>query len=321
MSDTGTSNVKMRAWAIGAYGEAPRIVEMPLPRPGPGDVLIRMHGAEVGDWDERVRKGEWPMERRFPLVLGLAGAGTVTSVGKDVTVFNEDDPVYAYNYPLYDNGAWAEYMLVPETYAAPPPPNLELTRAGAVPTAAMTMHEVLLDVLDLRKDEVILITAAHGGVGHLAVQFAKHIEARVVAITNHPNVEFVVALGADTVYDRIQRDLLKGIRTEYPKGVDKVLNCVDDASADELIWAVRDGGHIVDLPGAISARRTGVRIDSGHIPRGDGSRLELISDLIDGGILRVEIEPVNIIPFEQAPKALDRALTGQVPGKIALKIR
>jgi NADPH:quinone reductase-like Zn-dependent oxidoreductase len=316
-----TSNITMRAWAIGAYGEAPRIIELPLPRPGPGDVLIRMHGAEVGEWDERVRKGEWRMERPFPLVLGLAGAGTVTSVGKDVTVFNEDDPVYAYNYPLYDNGAWAEYMLVPETYAAPPPPNLELVRAGAVPAATMAAHEALLDVLDVRKDEVVLITAAHGDIGHLAVQLVKHFEARVVAITSHPNVEFVAALGADTVLDGTQRDLIKAIHTEYPKGVDKVLNCVADESANLLIWAVRGGGHILDLPGAISARRPDVRVTVGHISRGDGARLNLISDLIDGGILRVEIEPANIIPFEQAPKALDRALTGQVPGKVALKIR
>jgi NADPH2:quinone reductase len=316
-----TSNITMRAWAIGAYGEAPRIIELPLPRPGPRDVLIRMHGAEVGGWDERVRKGEWRMERPFPMVLGLAGAGTVTSVGKDVTVFNEDDPVYAYNYPLYDNGAWAEYMLVPESYAAPPPPNLELTRAGAVPAAAMAAHEALLDVLDVRKDEIVLITAAHGGIGHLAVQLARHLEARVVAVTNHPNVDFVVALGADTVLDRIQRDLLKAVHAEYPKGVDKVLNCVDDPAANELIWAVRGGGHVLDLTGAISARRQDVRVDVGHVASGDGARLNLISDLIDGGVLRVEIEPVNIIPFEQAPKALDRALTGQVPGMIALKIR
>jgi NADPH:quinone reductase-like Zn-dependent oxidoreductase len=321
MANTGSSNITMRAWAIGAYGAAPQIIELPLPRPGPGDVLIRMHGAEVGAWDERVRKGEWRMERPFPLVLGLGGAGTVTSVGKDVTVFNEDDPVYAYNYPLYDNGAWAEYMLVPETYAAPPPPVLDLARAGAVPVAAMTVHEALVDVLDVRKDEVVMITAAHSDIGHLAIQLAKHMEAKVVAITNHPNVEFVTALGADTIFDRIQRDLIKGIHTVYPKGVNKALNCLDDPVADELIWAMCGGGHLLDLTGAISARRPDVRVDVGHVARGDGARLNLISDLIDGGILRVEIEPINIIPFEQAPKALDRALTGQVPGKIALKIR
>ncbi|MEN3365833.1 MAG: hypothetical protein V7606_3107 [Burkholderiales bacterium] len=321
MTTTGPSNVKMRAWAIGDYGQAPQIIELPLPRPGPGDVLIRMHGAEVGEWDERVRKGEWKMERPFPLVLGLAGAGTVTSVGKDVTVFNEDDPAWAYNYPLYDNGAWAEYMLVPETYAAPPPPVLDLTRAGAVPAAAMTVHEIMVDVLDVRKDEVVLITGAHTGIGHLAVQLAQHMEARVIAITNRYNVEFVVALGADTVMDRIQRDLLKGIHTEYPKGANKALNLVDDEAANELIWAMAGGGHMVDLPGVITAQRPDVRVDSGHIARGDGARLNLISDLIDGGILRVEIEAVNILPFDQAPHALDRVLTGQIPGKVALKIR
>ena len=81
-----------------------------------------MRGAEVGDWDALVREGEWPMDRPFPLVLGLAGAGTVAAVGGEVTRFAPDDRVYVYNYPMYHNGAWAEFMLVPESYVARAPP-------------------------------------------------------------------------------------------------------------------------------------------------------------------------------------------------------
>ena len=120
MSKRGTRKATMRAWAINAYGgpERMQIMELPVPEPGPDDVLIRMAGAEVGDWDILVRDGSWPMGRPFPLVLGLAGSGTVAALGDKVTGFDEDDPVYAYSYPLYDNGAWAEYMLVPSSYAA-----------------------------------------------------------------------------------------------------------------------------------------------------------------------------------------------------------
>jgi NADPH:quinone reductase-like Zn-dependent oxidoreductase len=319
MSNTGSSNMTMRAWTINDYGEAIRMRELPLPRPGPGDVLIRMHGAEVGDWDELVRTGEWPMERPFPLALGLAGAGTVTSVGKDVKGFTEDDPVYAYSYPLYDNGAWAEYMLVPESYAAPPPPVLELTRAGAVPIVGLTAHETLLDILDVRKEEVVLITAASGGVGHLAVQLARHLGAHVVATTSRRNIDFLEELGAETVVDYTSEDVVQAIHARYPKGVNKALNGVSGAAANQYVAVMAGGGHMVDLPGAITARRPDVRIDTDYVVRGDGARLELVSDLIDAGTLRVEV--IEEIPFERAPDALEKVLSKHVVGKIALKIR
>src|SRR5512142_3386521 len=145
MSKTETARATMRAWAIDGYGgpERMRFRKLPVPEPGPRDVLIRMSGAEVGDWDILVREGEWPMGRPFPLVLGLAGAGTVAAVGRDVAGFIEGDPVYAYSYPLYHNGAWAQTMLVPESYIARAPESLGLTRAGGAPIVGLTAHETL----------------------------------------------------------------------------------------------------------------------------------------------------------------------------------
>src|SRR3954467_14695611 len=125
---------RMGAWAIEAYGgpERLQLMQLPVPEVGPRDVLMRMYGAEVGDWDILVREGEWPMGRPFPLVLGLAGSGPGATLGGEVTGFAEDDPVYVYSYPLYHNGAWAEYMLVPASYVARAPASLDLTQAGAV---------------------------------------------------------------------------------------------------------------------------------------------------------------------------------------------
>src|SRR5262245_17607447 len=95
----------MAAWAIERYGVAqPRPIKLPVPKPGPKDVLIRMRGAEVGDWDALVKSGEWPMNRPFPIVLGLAGAGTVAAAGKDVQHFPEQQPVYAYHHPMQHEG-------------------------------------------------------------------------------------------------------------------------------------------------------------------------------------------------------------------------
>jgi NADPH2:quinone reductase len=313
------SEMTMRAWAINAYGEPMQLMELPVPKPGPGDVLVRMHGAEVGDWDEYVRVGGWPMERPFPLVLGLAGAGTVDAVGTAVKDFAKDDPAYAYSYPLYDNGAWAEYMLVPLSYAAPPPAALDLTRAGAVPIVGLTAHETVLDILKVQKDEVVLITAAAGGVGHLAVQIAASVGAHVVATASRRNHDFVSALGAEMVIDYTSQDVVKTILARYPGGVDKALNGVSAEAANQIVWALRDGGLVVDLPGSISAVRSGVRIVSDYVVQGNGARLGLLSRMIDGGHLRVEIH--KVFPFERAPEALDMVLGKHVRGKVALEIR
>ena len=132
-------------------------------------------GAEIGDWDVLVREGAWPMERPFPLVLGLAGSGKVAALGREVTGFAERESVYVYSYPLYDNGAWAEYMLVPASYVARAPASLDLTRAGGVPIAGLTPHESLTDILEVQQGDVVSITAAAGGVGHLAVQIAARL--------------------------------------------------------------------------------------------------------------------------------------------------
>jgi NADPH:quinone reductase-like Zn-dependent oxidoreductase len=259
------------------------------------------------------------MERPFPLVLGLAGAGTVTSVGKDVTGFRRDDPVYAYSYPLYDNGAWAEYMLVPESYVAAAPSGLEITRAGALPIVGLTAHETVLDILDVRKHEVVLITAASGGVGHLAVQIAASLGAHVVATTSKRNVTFVSELGAETVVDYSSEDVVKAIHDRYPKGVDKALNGISNNAANQIIEVMRGGGHIVDLPGSISATRPDVRITSDYIVRGDGARLRHVAEMVEDGTLRLEIQ--EIFPFERAEDALNTVLDKHVLGKIALKIR
>ena len=265
----------MRAWAIDAYGgpERMQLMQLPVPEVGPGDVRIRMYAAEVGDWDILVRQGEWPMERPFPLVLGLAGAGLVEAVGEEVKGFAEGDPVYTYSYPLYDNGAWAEYMLVPVSYVARAPTSIDLTRAGAVPIAGLTAHETLTNLLDVQPGEVVLITAAAGGVGHLAVQIASRIGGIVVGTASRRNHDFVLALGARTVIDYTTEDVVETIRAEYPEGVAKALNGVGGDAANQAVLALREGGHMVDLTGSVSVVRPDVRVDTDYVVRADWQRL------------------------------------------------
>jgi NADPH:quinone reductase-like Zn-dependent oxidoreductase len=310
----------MRAWAIEGYGEPLTLMDLPIPETGPHELLIKMRGAEVGDWDELVRTGEWDMDRPFPLVLGLAGAGIVDTLGADVGKFSEADRVYVYSYPLYDNGAWAEYMKVPDTYPAHAPKNLDLVRAGALPIVGLTAHETLIDILQVHKDEIVLITAAAGGVGHLAVQIATGIGARVVATASRHSHDFVKSLGAETIIDYKEvDDVAKAIREKYPQGVDKALSGVSGDEANEYVWALRDGGKMVDLPGAVTIERPLVEIISDYVVRADAARLKTIADLIDGGKLALHIH--DTVEFERAPVALDMVLTKHVHGKVALEIK
>jgi NADPH:quinone reductase-like Zn-dependent oxidoreductase len=321
MADTKPSKKTMRGWAIKGYGEPMQLMDVPVPRePGSRDVVIKMRGAEVGDWDELVRKGEWDMEREFPLVLGLAGAGTAVSVGRDVQGFNETDRVYAYSYPLYDNGAWAQYMMVPDSYLAHAPSSLDLLRAGALPIVGLTAHETLVDILDVQEDDIIVISAAAGGVGHLAVQIASGVGAHVVATTSGRNRNFVADLGAETVIDyTAEDDMTKAIRAIYPGGVDKVLNGVAGEDANDYVWALREGGKMVDLPGTVTVKRPDVEVVSDYVVRGDGDRLGIVTRMIDGGVLQLVVQ--DIFQFNHAPDALDMVLNKHVRGKVALEIQ
>ena len=197
------------------------------------------------------------MNRPFPLVLGLAGAGRIAALGREVTAFAANEPVYTYSYPLYDNGSWAEYILVPSRISRGL--ELDLTRAGGVPIVGLTAHETVTSMLEVHRGDVVLITAAAGGVGHLAVQIAADHGGRVVATASRRNHDFVRALGAETVIDYDTEDVVSAIYDHYPAGVDKALNGVEGESAEQLLRVLRSGGQMVDLTGSLSTARTDAR--------------------------------------------------------------
>jgi NADPH2:quinone reductase len=286
-----------------------------------------MRGAEIGDWDALVMSGEWSMDRPFPLVLGLAGAGTVAATGKEVLTFAKGEAVYVYNYPMHHdgcsanrhhNGAWAEYMLVPFRYVARAPASLDLARAGALPIAGLTAHETVTDILKVEKHDIVLITGASGGVGHLAVQIAARRGAHVVATAQKRNHEFLRALGAEETIDYATLDFVEEIHRRYPEGVDKALNGVSGETANRVVRAVRPGGHVVDITGSATASASGPRVDKDYVVKADAERLAVLARMIDEGELKLEI--AELLPFRRAAAGLATVLSKHVRGKIALKI-
>ena len=177
----------MRASAIDRFGppEVLTIRELPLPAVETNEVLIALHTAGVGSWDADIRDGWYPEGKpRFPLVLGTDGSGTVAAVGSRIRRFKPGDRVYAYSWNNPKGGFYAEYVAVVADKVGSVPRRLDLKQAGAIPTTGLTALQGIDDTLHVKKGETVMIHGASGGVGTLAVQFAKLRGARVLAIAS-----------------------------------------------------------------------------------------------------------------------------------------
>jgi len=188
----------MRAAAIDRFGgpEVITIHVLPVPEVGARDVLIAVHTAGVAGWDADMREGWSPTGRtRLPFVLGTDGSGTVVRVGSHVRRLKPGDRVYGSSFE--SGGFYAEYVAVMADSAAAVPEKLDLKRAGALPITGVTALQGIDDVLRVRRGEAVVVHGAAGGVGSLALQFAKLRGARVLATaTSEDGMAFVRRLGA-----------------------------------------------------------------------------------------------------------------------------
>jgi NADPH2:quinone reductase len=152
---------------------------LPAPKIDKGEVLIAVNTAGVGIWDAEMRNGWYPGDRpSFPLVLGSDGSGKVAAMGSEVRRFKLDEDVYAYGFANPKGGFYAEYVAVAAEKVAPIPRVLTMREAGAVPTTGLTALQGIDDALQVKRGEKVVILGASGGVGTMAVQFAKLRGAR-----------------------------------------------------------------------------------------------------------------------------------------------
>ena len=313
----------MRAAAIDRFGgpEVLSIHTVPVPEPNAQELLIALDTAGVGIWDAGLRNGEWAEgEEDFPLILGVDGAGTVVSVGARVERLAVGDYVYAYSYGNPKGGFYAEYVAVSAGKVAGVPDGLDEIHAGAVPVIGLTALQGVDDALELTVGESVIVHGASGNVGMLAVQFAKHRGARVLATASGADgVEFVRRLGADEVVDGKRGDLVAAARRFAPDGIDAVLAFVGGEALTRCLDAVRDGGRVA-YPNGVEPeprKRRGLRIkayDAEAGPR-DFERLRRVIEEA-----RPEIPIGEVFSLEEAAKAHERLERGHVLGKIVLGI-
>jgi NADPH:quinone reductase len=311
----------MRAAVIDRFGPPGvlRLRTVPVPALDAGEVLIAVRTAGVGPWDADIRGGWWPAGRpRFPLVLGTDGSGTVAALGPGVRRFKVGDKVYAYSWLNPKGGFYAEYVAVPAENVAPPPRRLDLRRAGAIPVTGLTALQGVDDVLRVKRGESIIVHAASGGVGSLALQFAKLRGARVLATGTGPDGKALVRrLGADMAVDGKHDDVAAAARRFAPDGADAVLAFAGGDALEQCIQALRRGGRVA-YPNGVEPepkKRAGIKIKAYDAVPGR-RQFENLNRAVDASRLKVAIAAAY--PIAQAAKAHQRLAQGHVLGKLVL---
>jgi NADPH:quinone reductase len=316
----------MRAAALDTFGGIDQLETKELPVPGVGadEVLIRNECAGIGEWDPFEMSGGFHEEgaeapARFPYVPGSDCAGTVVAVGDRVDRFSPGDRVYAITLVNPKGGSYAEYVAVSQDRVSHIPQGLSVREAGVLPVDGITALRGLDDTLAIEPGETVMIFGASGGVGHLAIQLAKRMGARVFAVASgRDGVELAERLGADGAADGREPDVAAKARAFAPDGIDAALVTAGGEATDRALEAMRDGGRIAFPNGVMPEPRARDEVDvQGYDGEPGAEAIEELNRLISAGPFEVVIE--RSFDLEHAADAL-RAVQGHHLGKLALRL-
>ncbi|MFD9031928.1 NADP-dependent oxidoreductase [Streptomyces sp. NPDC059567] len=314
-----TNNATMRAISQDTHGTPDVLKEVLIPRPAPGPsqilVAVRAAGVNPTDWKHR---SQTLFLDRMPLVLGWDVSGVVEAVGYGVTLFKPGDEVFGMLPYPYGVGSHAEYVTAPARAFAPKPAGIDHVQAGALPLAALTAYQALVDTAAVAPGQRVLVHAAAGGVGHLAVQIAKARGAYVIGTASEPKHDFVRSLGADEVIDYRTTDF-----RDVAHDIDVVLDPMSGETRARSLEVLRPGGVLVSLlpptdpDEAQKAEARGVRVET-LLVEADHAGMSAVADLVAAGSLRAHVEAT--FPLAEAAKAHALGETDRTTGKIVLVV-
>ena len=311
----------MKAVRIHKYGGASELVyeDAPRPRPGAGEVLIRVLATTVNPFDCAARAGYLSAYFNYtlPVILGTDASGVIEDVGAGVTEFKRGDLVYARGGVTRD-GANAEYVVVPATDVASKPRSLDHVHAAALPHVSLTAWQALFELADLSKGQTVLIHAAAGGVGHIAVQLAKWRGAKVIG-TASVNMDYLRELGVDQAIDYT--------KTQFEKAngnlgnVDVVLDLIGGETQERSWNMLKPGGILVSTVQAPSpevAAAHGVRQAMVTSAPPIGKVLTEIAALVDSGRIKPRVS--TVLPLQETAKAHEMIEAHHTAGKIVMEV-
>jgi NADPH:quinone reductase-like Zn-dependent oxidoreductase len=292
-------------------------IELERPAPRPNEVLVRVRAAGVNptDWKHRATGG---FLGQPPFVLGWDVSGVVEAVGIGVARFAPGDEVFGMLPYPFGHGSHAEYVTGPARAFAHKPASVDHVQAGALPLVSLTAWQALVETADVRPGQRVLVHAAAGGVGHVAVQIAKARGAHVIGTASSGKHEFLRSIGADETIDYRETDFAEAV-----KDVDVVLDTLGEETSVRSLRVLRPGGIVVSILPVGSdefyqeAERLGVRavrmlVDASH------SGLRQIAELVEAGKLRAEI--AGTFPLAEAAEAHRLGDTGRTTGKLVLTV-
>jgi NADPH:quinone reductase-like Zn-dependent oxidoreductase len=307
----------MQAISQRAFGapEVLELVEVDRPPPGPGEVQVKVNAAGVNPADWKTRAGLLSTAVPSPFILGLDVCGMVSAVGPDVTRFAVGDEVYGCTLP--PRGSYAQYTVAAQSALATAA-GLDPVHAAALPIAGLTAWQPLVNVATVRAGQRVLVHAAAGGVGHLAVQIAKSLGAYVIGTARPAKHAFLRELGADEVLDYTSVDF-----TAVLHDIDVVIDPIGEEYGPRSLEVLTAGGTLVDVRGtgpdrteirALASQR-GLRYIEFKVQR-SGADLEHLTDLVTSGALRVMVS--QTLPLADAAKAHELIESGRTQGKLVL---
>lgn len=305
--------------------------EVPTPQPGPGEVRLRVRAASINPVDYKFARSGSGLS--LPHVLGVDAAGEIEALGEGVTGWSLGDRVLALT-DVFRWGSFAEQVIVDARVISRLPQGLSFEQAGALPCAGLTAWQAVHAKLRLEAGQTVLITAAGGGVGRLAVQMARRAGARVIGTASRQQAE-LQALGVEAVINYREENVAQRVLDlTGGRGVEAVIDLVSSESATEMTHVLRHNGAIASVVGrpvagdlppwgrAISWHDLAVGFAYRH---GDGDNLrdlalagETVAGWVAGGQLDPQIS--RTIDLDAVPEALRLAERGTTQGKVVVRI-
>ena len=307
----------MRAVVANEYGgpDVLQVGERPDPKVWADAVLVKVAASSLNPVDWKVVRGylETAFPTILPLIPGWDVAGEVVAVGPTVTHVQPGQRVFGYARKDYiGDGTWADLVAVPARGVAPAPESLDHVEASCLPLAGLTAYQALVDRAGLISGETVLVHAASGGVGHLAVQIALARRARVIGTASERNHDYLRRLGVEPV--EYGEGLAERVRSLAPEGVDVVLDLVGGDALEVSPGLVKDVGRLVSVVDAATALRLGGQY---HFVAPDVDDLAELARLADDGKLRPHVDARYDLVDVQ--KAVEHAERGGFRGKIVLE--
>lgn len=314
----------MQAVILKQFGGIENLIPTELPQPivTPGEVLIKTQAISINPVDIKTRLGEAQavnIENENPIILGWDISGTITATGTDVQDFKPGDQVFGtIRFPGHGK-AYAQYITAPATQLTHKPANITHPEAAAATLAALTAWKALVTYGNIRPGQKILIHGASGGVGHYAVQLARHFGAYVIGTASAPNREFVLQLGANQFIAYNTQSFEKILHN-----CDLIIDSVGGENFARSLTVLKPGGTIINLP-SNKATQAKTLAEQNHIKNfhqmqieSNGETLKSIATLLHTGKLRSHIS--HTFPFSQIPQAHLQMESGKTTGKITIQL-